>query len=75
MKESKDIEGAEASLKALQQERVNLEAQFNSDVTALEMKTDPLTENLEKFSIVPTKTNISIRLVTLVWNVTSQPAL
>jgi len=35
---------------------------------ALETKTDPLTENLAKVSIMPTKT-ISTRLVTLVWTI------
>jgi hypothetical protein len=67
MKESKDKEGTEANLKALQQERANLETQFQSEVNALETKTNPLTEKLTTFSITPSKTNISIRLVTLVW--------
>ncbi len=67
MKESKDIAGAEANLKALQQERANLETQFQSEVNVLETKTNPLTENLTTVSITPSKTNISIRLVTLVW--------
>ena len=69
MKESKDKEAAEANLKALQQERANLDAQFQSEVNALETKTDPSTENLEKVSITLTKANISVRLVTLVWTV------
>lgn len=68
MKQAKDREGAEANLKALQQERSNLDAQFQSEVNALEAKTDPLNESFEKVSITPAKTNISIRLVTLVWN-------
>jgi hypothetical protein len=71
MKESKDIAGAEADLKALQQERVNLETQFQSEINVLEMKTNPLTENLATVSITPSKTNISICLVTLVWTVVS----
>jgi hypothetical protein len=71
MKEGKDKEAAETNLKALQQERVNLDAQFQSEVSALETKIHPLTENFEKVSITPTKANISIRLVTLVWNVIS----
>ena len=67
MKESRDKEGAEANLKTLQQERANLETQFQSEVNALETKTNPLTEDLENFSITPTKTNITVRLVALVW--------
>ena len=71
VKESKDRQGAEANLEALQQERANLETQFQSEVKTLEAKTDPLTESLESVSITPTKNNISIRLVTLVWTVIS----
>ncbi len=70
MKKSKDVESAKANLKALQQERNNLEAQFQSEVNALEMRTNLLTEQLEEISITPVKTNISIRLVTLVWCMT-----
>jgi len=67
MKESRDREGAESNLQILQQERTNLETQFQSEVNALETKTDPLTENLENVSINPTKTNITVRPVALVW--------
>jgi hypothetical protein len=67
MKESRDRESAEANLNALQQQRANLETQFQSEVNALETKTNPLTENLENISITPTKTNITVRLVALVW--------
>jgi hypothetical protein len=68
-KESKDKEAAESNLTALQQQRANLDAQFQSEINALQTKMDPLTENLMNLSITPTKTNISIRLVTLVWTV------
>ena len=67
MKESKDKEAAESNLSALQQERANLDAQFQSETNALENKMNPLTEDLQKVSITSTKTNISIRLVTFVW--------
>ena len=71
MKESKDRQRAEANLKALQQERTNFEAQFQSEVEMLEAKTDPLTEKFENVSVAPTRNNISTRLVTLVWTVIS----
>jgi hypothetical protein len=67
MKESRDREGAEANLKILQKERADLETQFQSEVNALETKTDPLTENFENFSFTPTRTGITVRLVALVW--------
>jgi len=67
MKESRDRENAEANLKALQQERARLEAQFQSEVDYTEAKTNPLAEPLENVLITPTKTNITVRLVALVW--------
>jgi hypothetical protein len=70
MKESRDREGAEANLKTLQQERANLETRFQLEVNGLETKTNPLTENLENISITPTKSNITVRLVALVWTLT-----
>lgn len=67
MKESRDRENAEANLKALQQERARLEAQFQSEVDNTEAKTNPLAEPLENVLIAPNKTNIIVRLVALVW--------
>jgi hypothetical protein len=69
MEESKDKEAAETNLSKLRQERAELDAQFQSEVSSLEAKTDPLTENLEKVFVNPTKASISIRLVALVWTV------
>jgi hypothetical protein len=66
-KEARDKENAEANLKALQQERSRLEAQFQSEVDNTEAKTNPLAEPLESVLITPTKTNIIVRLVALVW--------
>jgi hypothetical protein len=68
-KKAKEKEAAETNLNTLRQERAKLDAQFQSEVNALETKTDPLTENLQKVFINPTKANISVRLVTLVWTV------
>jgi protein subunit release factor A len=67
MKESRDRENAEANLKALQQERARLEAQFQSEVSDVEAKSNPVTETLENVLITPTKTNIKVRLVALAW--------
>jgi hypothetical protein len=67
MKESRDRENAEANLKALQQERARLEAQFQSEVDNTDAKTNTLAEPLENVSITPTKTNIIVQLVALVW--------
>ena len=67
MKESEDVGRAEENVTALQQQLVDLEAQFKSESEALAAATDPLNENLETIFIKPTKTNIAVKLVTLAW--------
>ena len=66
-KEARDKENAEANLKAFQQERAKLETKFQSEVSLTETKTNPLTETLEKVFITPSKADITIRLLALVW--------
>ncbi len=67
MKERRDKEKAEENLKALQQEREKLEAQFQAEVSAIEAKTNPLTETFETMWYAASKTNIHVQLVALVW--------
>ena len=52
---------------ALQQQLAALEAEFKAEADALAAATDPLTEKLETLSLKPSKSNISIKLVALVW--------
>ncbi|MBY0247677.1 MAG: ATP-binding protein [Nitrospiraceae bacterium] len=67
MKESQDVGAAEENVAALQQQLADLEAQFKSESDALAAATDPLNEKLETISIKPTKANIAVKLVALVW--------
>lgn len=67
MKESQDVGAAEENVAALQQQLADLEAQFKSESDALSAATDPLNEKLETISIKPTKANIAVKLVALVW--------
>ncbi len=67
MKESKDVGVAEENVAAIQQQLIDLEAQFKSESDALTAATDPLTEKLETISIKPTKANIAVKLVALAW--------
>ena len=67
MKESKDVGVAEENVAALQQQLADLEAQFKSECDSLAASTDPLNEKLETISIKPTKANIAVKLVALVW--------
>ncbi len=58
---------AKESLKDLQKELTDLEAEFKAATEALEAKIDPQTEDLETMVIKPKKTYISVQLIALVW--------
>jgi len=68
-KESRDKESAEENLKAAQQERARLEEKFQSEVKNTETKINTLTENLEKIHIIPSKADITVRLIALLWKI------
>ena len=67
MKEANDIDRAEETVAAVTQRLAALEADFNADVEALGSSYDPQTEPLDKVSLKPTKANINVKLLTLVW--------
>ena len=67
IKESKDVSQAEENVTALQQQLAELEAQFKGEAESLAAATDPLTEKLETLSLKPTKSNITVKMVTLAW--------
>jgi hypothetical protein len=67
VKKEQEKKSAQENLAGLQEERKNLEAQFQSEIQSLETKNKILSENLEKVLIKPSKTDVSIRLVALVW--------
>jgi hypothetical protein len=47
--------------------RAKLDAQFKSEVDNIEAKHNPLSETLDMVLIAPTKTNVLVRIVALVW--------
>jgi hypothetical protein len=67
MKERQDIGRAQANLEAVRQQKADLESQLNAEVDKLGTSLDPLSAELETISLKPTKQNIAVRLVTLVW--------
>ncbi len=67
LKERQDVGRAEETVEALQKQLADLEAEFNAEMAASEAKADPLTERLETVALRLKKTNISVRLVALVW--------
>jgi hypothetical protein len=67
IKESKDVNQAEDNVAALQQQLADLEGQFKAETEALAASTDPLMEKLDRLSLKPTKSNITIKLCALAW--------
>jgi hypothetical protein len=67
MKESQDINRAEDTVESLKQRLTDLENDLNGQIEQLHLKLDPQQEVFETFEIRPKKTNISVRLVSLVW--------
>src|SRR5262249_44893205 len=67
MKESQDINRAQENVGALQGQLETLQTQFREETAALEPQLDPSTETFETVTIKPSKTNISVRLLALVW--------
>jgi len=67
MKESEDIERAKQNVAALEEQRKQLETEFAAETAALDAANDVATETLEKITIRPKKTNITVKLVSLVW--------
>lgn len=67
MKQREGAQDSKENLGALQKERAGLDAEFQSELDAMEKKIDPLTEQFERVTILPRKGDISVRLCTLVW--------
>ena len=67
MREADDVDRAEDSVAAVTQRLADLEAQFNAETETLKTSIDPQSEQLDKVSLKPTKANINVKLLTLVW--------
>jgi hypothetical protein len=67
MKERQDVARAQDTVQALQQRLQQLEVDFKADTDTLAAKMDPLTEQFESISVRPSKTDISVQLMALIW--------
>jgi hypothetical protein len=67
MKEAEDVGRAQETVAAVNEQMAALDAQFKAETEALEKAIDPQTEELEKVSLKPKKSNIAIKLFTLAW--------
>jgi len=65
--EGKDVERATETAGAVKGQLADLQAEFETEMTALQEKIDPLTETLETLSLKPKKTDIQVQLTTLAW--------
>ncbi|HEX6283904.1 MAG TPA: hypothetical protein VFZ71_03475, partial [Pyrinomonadaceae bacterium] len=67
MRQAEDVDRAEENVAAVTQRLADLEAEFRTEAASLERSFDPATEPLDTVSLKPTKANINVKLVTLVW--------
>ena len=67
MKEAEDVGRAQETVEAVNQQLIDLDAQFKNDAAALEQSADTQNEPLETVSMKPTKANIAIQHFGLVW--------
>ena len=67
MKESSDVGRAQDTVEAVNQQLADLDAQLKAETEAIQQSSDPQTEELENVNLKPTKANISVKLLSLVW--------
>ncbi|HEY6805069.1 MAG TPA: DUF87 domain-containing protein [Pyrinomonadaceae bacterium] len=67
MKESQDVDRAQDNVATIDQKLAELDEEFKAETEKLERAFDPQTEQLEKVSLKPTKTNIGVKFLTLAW--------
>ena len=67
MRQADDVGRAEENVAAVSQRLADLEAEFRAEADTIERSLDPTTEQLDTVSLKPTKANINVKLLTLVW--------
>jgi len=67
MSQAGDVTRAQDTVEAIQQQLQEIEAQFQVEVSAVAANVDPATEVLQPVELRPTRANVNVRLVALVW--------
>ena len=67
MKESGDIADAQREVQVLEQQQLELEDELKLETATLEAAGDPATETFERIEVKPKRTNVSVKLVALLW--------
>ncbi len=62
-----DVQRAEQTVEEREQAMAEIEAEMNKEIEVLQSRIDPQTEQLETISVRPKKTDITVRLCSLVW--------
>ncbi len=67
IKESGDLSRAKDTVESLNQQYIDLQAEFQAESKQIALTMNPLTETLEPVTLKPKKTNITPKLVVLAW--------
>jgi len=67
VKERSDIAAASENLDSLRQQLADLESDFNAEMQLLSGSADPMQQAIETVALRPRRTDVAVRLVTLVW--------
>ncbi len=65
--EGKDVERAQETANAIKEQIAELQTEFENEIAHIQEKIDPMTEELETILIKPKKSDITVRLLSLVW--------
>ncbi len=67
MKEGQDVDRAQETVEAVNQQLAQLDADFKSETQVIEKSFDSQTESLETVTLKPKKADIAVKLLTLAW--------
>jgi hypothetical protein len=67
MKESEDIDRAQETVAAINEQKQSLEDELKAETATLEAVGDPATETFERISVKPKRANVAVKLLTLLW--------
>ncbi|MDR1990509.1 MAG: DUF87 domain-containing protein [Acidobacteriaceae bacterium] len=68
MKESDDVGRAKENVEAIAEQRKQLDADLAAETTAIDASTGILSETFETIAVRPKKTDVTVKLVALVWS-------
>jgi hypothetical protein len=67
VEQAQDVARAGESVSAIKQQLAELDEQFQAEAAAIETGGDPASQSFETIELRPNKSNISVRIVALVW--------